>query len=362
MKSIKLINLIYSIIFIIILIGCEGRSIKVIIHDDIKSFNKFPKEDSLFLKNVFELKGLMPSQIHNIDSTLVIFNFARNRKGYCFFNYSLKDNKLSKGYLAYGRGPNEVIGPFGSMIKDNKLWMYDITLKKLMSTELNKALDNSDVKFNSFPIKNFHYQIAPLDTLRYLSVGDRSSLSKIQLIDMISEKTIKEYGKFTLIDDAPIDAVKDGYQSLITPKPFGDKVVLPYRYEDIIEIYDLKADTSIAVQGPDQIVLDFKPTKIREGESVYMVEKETRRTYGRATVTDEYIYLPYSGHRRGDRSEEERFKWNYQNVIHVFDWGGNPIKKLVLDCYVSSITVSKDNKTLYSFNPETGYLMKVDLK
>ena len=179
-------------------------------------------------------------------------------------------------------------------------------------------------------------------------------------MDLVSQKKLKEYGKFTLLDDAPIDAVKDGYRSFILSKPSGDKVVLPYRYEDIVEIYDLKSDSSVAVQGPDQIVLDFKSTKI-SGGNIYMVEEDTRRTYGVPAVTDKYIYLPYCGHRRGKRSEEERFKWNYNNAVHVYDWEGNPIKKLKLNCYISTIAVSKDDRTLYSFNPETGYLIRAAL-
>ncbi|MDO5981577.1 BF3164 family lipoprotein [Flavivirga spongiicola] len=361
MRKVRSINFIYNAIFIIILIGCKGKSARVVIHNDIKHFTKFLQEnDSIVFKNMHELKGLLPKQMHIIDSTLIIFNFTRNRKGYTFYNYSLNDNKLSKGYLAYGRGPNEVIGPFTSRVKDGKLWMHDITRKKIMSIEVDKALNDSILSFNNFSIQNYHYKIDIADSLHYLSVGDKFSLSKIQLIDLASQKTIKEYGKFTLLDEAPIDAVKDGYQSFILSKPSGNKVVLPYRYEDVVEIYDLKSDTSIAIQGPDRIVLDFKPTKLKSG-NVYMVEKDTRRTYGAPVVTDKYIYLPYSGHRRGNRSEEERFKWNNENVIHVFDWEGNPIKKLVLDRYITSIAVSKDDKTLYSFDAETGYLIKANL-
>ena len=357
----KILNLIYVLAFLVTVIGCREKSVRIILHENIKTFNEFPQKDSIFFKNVNELRGLFPKELHIVDSTLIIFNFARNRSGHCFYNYSLSSDTLSKGYLAYGKGPDEVIGPFISRVKSNKLWMYDITLKKIMSVDINKALYDSVFSFKNFPTNSYHYQIDLVDSLNFLSVGDKHSLSKIRLVDLASQQTIKEYGEFTLIDDAPIDAVKDGYQSHIISKPSGDMVALPYRYEDIVEIYNLKSNTSIAVQGPDQIVMDFRPTKV-SGGSVYMVEEDTRRTYGGPAVTDKYIYLPYSGHRRGKRSEEERFKWNYNNVIHVFDWEGNPVKKLVLDSYITSIAVSKDDKTLYSFNPQTGYLIQADIE
>lgn len=360
MKIKRLFTLIYIAVFFVALFGCGNKNAKVILHNNIKTFVNFPQEDSIVFKNLHELKGIIPKQIHAIDSTLIIFNFARNRKGHCFFNYSLGDNKLSKGYLAYGRGPSEVIGPFTSRVKDGKLWMHDLTLKKIMSIDINKALKDSVHTFNSYSAQDYHYKVDIIDSLHYLSVGDITSLSKIQLIDLLSEKKIKEYGKFTLLDDAPIDAVKDGYQSFILSKPSGSMVVLPYRHEDIIEIHDLKMDTSIAVQGPDQIILDFKSTKRKNG-NIFMVDENTRKTYGAPAVTDKFIYLPYSGSRRGERSEEDRFKWRYFNVIHIFDWKGNPIKRLVLDNYISSITVSEDDKTLYSFNAETGYLIKANL-
>jgi hypothetical protein len=164
-----------------------------------------------------------------------------------------------------------------------------------------------------------------------------------------------------LDEEAPIDAIKDGYRSLMATKPIGNKILLAYRYEDIIEIYDLNSGLNKAVHGPDQIVLDFIPTKIHTSRHVFMTTKDTRRAYARPTVTNKYIYIPYSGQRKGSKSHEERFKWNYQNVIHVFDWDGNPIKRLLLNDYVSSIAISEDDKILYAFNPETGYLIKANL-
>jgi hypothetical protein len=178
-------------LIILVLIGCQGRRVEVVLNENIKLFKTFPKEDSVFFKNMKELKGITPSQIHKVDSTLILFNFSRKKNGYCFFNFSLKKNELSKGYLSYGRGPNEVIGPFGSMVKDGKLWMYDVTTKKLMSTDLKKALNDSDTPFKSFPIEKDHYQIAPLDSISFFSVGESTSLSKIHLYDLNTQKTLK---------------------------------------------------------------------------------------------------------------------------------------------------------------------------
>lgn len=69
---------------------------------------------------------------------------------------------------------------------------------------------------------------------------------------MISGKVVKEYGK---IEETPGDIsltlFKSAYQSFIFAKPTGDKVVLPYRFLDAIEIYNLKTGSSVAIHGPE---------------------------------------------------------------------------------------------------------------
>ncbi|MBW6481034.1 MAG: TolB-like 6-bladed beta-propeller domain-containing protein, partial [Bacteroidales bacterium] len=47
--------------------------------------------------------------------------------------------------------------------------------------------------------------------------------------------------------------------------------------------------------------------------------------------------------------------------IYVYDWNGNPIRKLNFDRQIEGIAVSKDDKTLYAYDVNSGFLIKSDI-
>ncbi|MCC8145817.1 MAG: TolB-like 6-bladed beta-propeller domain-containing protein, partial [Bacteroidales bacterium] len=47
--------------------------------------------------------------------------------------------------------------------------------------------------------------------------------------------------------------------------------------------------------------------------------------------------------------------------VHIIDWNGNPVSKLVLDRYVRYITVDTENKVLYGINDVSENLYKYDI-
>lgn len=68
-----------------------------------------------------------------------------------------------------------------------------------------------------------------------------------------------------------------------------------------------------------------------------------------------YIYLLFSGNNvRSPR----RF---YGNRIFVFDWDGKPVKQIHLKNDVIGLTVSSDDKSLYTINPFTKFISLFEL-
>ncbi len=49
------------------------------------------------------------------------------------------------------------------------------------------------------------------------------------------------------------------------------------------------------------------------------------------------------------------------NGYYIYDWDGNPIRKLILNKYIQGMAVSKDNKTLYAFDVNTGFLIRATI-
>lgn len=332
-----------SLLTFLILISCKNENAKL----NRKSFSlsHFPKTDSISFKNLFEFNKGIVGMMHLIDSTMIIFNPDGN-KDFFFYNYSMKKNKLSGGYLNGGRGPSEALAGIATGIKENKLWFYDIVLKKILITDIDKALSNNAFSFNEYPVNESFYKIDFINGLNYLAVGSNNSPYEIQQIDLVSGNVKNEFEKLkTTSDNIPIHNYKYAHQSYIHNKPSGDKTVLIYRFMDKIKIFDLKSKSSKTIQCPNEIKID--PVFLKTGE----ITENTKRTFISSTITDNFIYLAYSGNSVFSENS------GLANHIYVYDWNGNPIRKIVLDKKIESLTVSDDDETLYVYDPNTGFVM-----
>ena len=47
--------------------------------------------------------------------------------------------------------------------------------------------------------------------------------------------------------------------------------------------------------------------------------------------------------------------------IYVYDWNGNPRRKLILNRLIEGFVVSNDDRTLYAYDANTGFLMQADI-
>lgn len=337
-----------------LLFGCNKD--KILLNKDVTYFSKFPIEKKVFFKDLYEFKEGEAEGLHLVDSTLIILNGSGNKK-FFFYNYSLKSKKISNGYLHLGRGPGEGIGIWASGICSDRLWAFDFTTKKILTVNKKEILlDSFSSSFNEYTFKTRYYRLDFINSSSFYTVSNQLSTYKVQEIDFISGNLIKEFGEFGNIpSDMPLDLCKDVYTSYIYSNPSKKKLVVPYRFTDVVEIYDLKTETSIAIQGPENFDVDFNFGEDKDYGFFMLATDKTKKAFVNGAVTNEYIYLIYSGHF----DEEER--GSYGKYIFVYDWEGNPIKKIELDCYIYSLAVSEDNKTIYSQNVDTGYLVQAKI-
>lgn len=349
------IKLLFVIAFICLVACNSSNEHDVVLNKNTTVFSKFPKEQNVSFKNLFEYNKGNPRSIHIVDSVLVLANSSRETD-YIFYSYSLINKKRSKRFLKIGRGPSEAIGVSATGINNNTLWAYDITLKKMLTTNIKNILnDKAGVLFNEYSVKDRYFKMDLTDSLHALGVSLEKINSKMDNIDFITGKKMNSLGKFHKVpSDLPLGALKDAYVSEIYLKPSGGKVVLAYNFANAIEIFDFKTNTSFAVKGPDGFNVDFK-VKNRNDYYYMGITDKTRKACINGTVTDKYIYLVYSGHDRKTKNSE------YGMEVHIYDWNGTPIKKLILDRYVYTLGISNDGKTLYSYDLETGYVITANI-
>ncbi|MRX70067.1 TolB-like 6-blade propeller-like [Flavobacterium resistens] len=339
-------------LFFLFLIGCNNKG-HIILNDNLVQFSKFPKTQNISFKEFINDTIGVPAEFNFSDSTMFVFNNYRNK--YYFYNYSFKNNLFSKEYIKRGKGPDEVLLGFCSGLKDNYLWVYDSQSNKILTINKNTAIDSSKVfLIKSYNLKKKFYKTVLLDSNYVLGIGNIDSKYKVQKVALKNGEIVKEFGEFQYIPkEIPFDVCKNAYQSNIYIRPSADKIVLPYRFSDVIEIYDIDKGTSIAIQGIDKFDVNFN---INKSDSFNMERNEkTRLAFLRGGVTNDFIFLLYSGRLSSDEN------CNTGRYVFVYDWDGNPIKKIVLDREINTLGVSKDGKTLYSYDHETGYILKANL-
>jgi len=318
-----------------------------------QTFEKFQQEESLSFTNLFEFKNGIPNKIHAADTTLIISDGLGGQNGSFFYNYSLLNKKLSKGYFKGGVGPGESLTTFATGIFGNILWSYDIVLKRITTIDKEKALkQEKNIDIRQYPKNELSYQIDFKDANTILAVGNLKSKYKIQEIDLKSEKVIAEYGEFGDIPEGiPFESYKSANECFILTNPSKKKAVIFYRYKDEIEIFDTENHNSIAIKGPEgfDTDLDF-------AQNVAIRNKKTRLAFFNGVTTDKFIYLLYSGN-----GHESKFR-DFCNTVYVYDWDGNPIRKITLNKYVTSLSVDKDDSVMYAYDPNSEQIVHAQIR
>ena len=338
------------------MVGCQSEDIRL--NENATIFSSFPTESEATFTKLFDFNKGVAFSIHIVDSTLILFN-EKGQQDYFFYNYSLAKNTLSKGYLSGGRGPSQGIGVASSGVIDNTLWAYDITLRKGLTVNINDAIKHANdslVTFQEYSIQPTYYVTAFKDATHYLGVGSFDSKYKVQEVGLPSEKQLAEFGTFKNIPSSmDFNAYKSAHQSFIYVKPSGDKAVLMYRFADAIEIFDLHSKKGKSIHGPQGYAVEFKP--LNAGDFFVMQRTpKTRFAFVAGTATDQYIYAIYSG------KLEEDLNPHYGETLFIYDWDGNPVKKITLDRTIKAPAVTKDDSILYGYDPYTGFIVKTNLK
>lgn len=337
------------IIIIFIFAGCGSNNDNL--GENTILFSKFPKVDSVYFNNICEYKQGVAGMLELVDSTLIIFNVSLNSK-YFLCNYSLKNGQFSNEYIGKGRGPGEAIGAIGIGINGNSLWLHDISLNKILIIDKSKAIAyDSTIYFKEYPVKENYYMIGFNDSLHYFGVGNNNSAFKIQEIDLISGKEINQYGEYKNISpNIPLVSFKSAHESFIYIKPKGNKIVLPYRYLDAVEIFNINTQKSVIIHGPEGFDVMFNPLP----NGMERTDK-TRFAFVNGTITNKYIYLSYSGLLCNSENSY------YGSKVYVYDWDGNPIRKLILNKQILGIAISEDDKTMYAYDVNTGFIIQSNI-
>jgi len=347
----KYILLLLSAIF---LVSCVNEKKDTVKNEIV--FSDFPKNENITFENFIKFDYGAISRMFLTDTTLIVYDW-RARNGYFFYEYGL-NSKLNTGkHIPHGRSKGQALGALSAGLFKNTLWMYDISLSKIIFSDLNtKALSVDSTTTKEYPFSPKYYNIDFLDSVRLIANGNYQTPKNIQEVNLNSGKIITEYGLITNIPkDIPLYAWKRANEGLLVLKPTNDKVVLANRLNDQLEIFDVESQNSITMKGPENFAVEFTSFKSNDGMDMVGRNEKSRYGFVRAAATNEFIYLLFSGNNRSSQYID------YGKTLYVYDWNGKPIRKITFDRYICGFVVSDDNETLYAHDVSTKFIVRTKI-
>ncbi len=127
--------------------------------------------------------------------------------------------------------------------------------------------------------------------------------------------------------------------------PSEEKIIIVYRYADIIVGIDFNGNILFQRQGPDMIqespAQDFK-----------------KNTYASFKYIKNKLFGLYNG---GYVRKNPKDKPKYSENIFVFDWQGQPIANLQLEHPTYTFALDKENKKIITYATDLGELVSYEI-
>ncbi|MCD6566651.1 MAG: hypothetical protein J7K53_12000 [Bacteroidales bacterium] len=290
--------------------------------------------DLTLLKDTF----IYPKSLTIIDTYLI---YVDTKEDYFLHIYDIENRRKKFNGFSIGRGPEEMLAPFSITVKkSNEFWIHDYVLRK----------------FCQYFIKNDSIilcdKISFSDSrLSYPGFISDNEIIAVNLMD-ISKGWISKFdtnGTFLEIfadfpenkDNIPDQIFMESLQGRLAIKPDRKKAVFACRYTDQIQIYnnDGSSVKTYRTTKPFPPIIDIASTKYGW---VMGQNEETRFSFVGMTVSNEYIYVLYSG-----KTRKESELSNYGNYILLLDWNGILRKVIEIKSPAIYITWSAFYKRLY---------------
>lgn len=305
-----------------------------------KDTGKYPcetKHNSLEFKSVergrtskIELDEVMDITEWYLYDTLLICKNDKNTP--CYYVLNTSDFSIVRSFGKIGKGRNEWVAPHlladkdggcGYVLDNGKRSLYSIgrmdTIEKMKNVDL--FMPANGAKLLSYPIYTYTAYTPNVISLYVADVETSDTLSSISFHDTKGEGMAIKYDFFYDIKD-------------------NNTVVLGFRLIDRFII----ASMSDTYQMCQRYIIEGEPYS--EGSS---------NRYYTDVVCDDYIYLLSQRNVNGQKETKT-------SQIEIYDYEGNPIKKIVLDIF--AVRMLKDRKNgrmlLLSPNDECIHILQMN--
>ncbi|MCC5920367.1 MAG: hypothetical protein JJU23_06765 [Cyclobacteriaceae bacterium] len=225
--------------------------------------------------------------------------------------YQTTDNKFIDSFILKGEGPDQLFGISGVFFKNDSIFRYSSSEKKMLSADISDFKITKKLKFHyySFPISGLTVEA----TTGLQKAND--SIFVTALIPALNGRfmifnyrmdSLYTFGKYPEIGREPneyyhpidrliyVDLNLSGVKYFVNP--YNQTMVCTYDYH-LIEIYDI-ADAKLKnrITGP---ISDFpvKNFEIRGNEKRAYLSKDQIMAYNKASFSKNKMFIAYNGRK-----------------------------------------------------------------
>ena len=271
------------------------------------------------------------------DSIPVVINVASD-KIFQVLDYSRK-KLIEVGNV--GQGPDDFLLSFGLLPSaENAFSVSDVNRRRFSTVHLNPEDDSWRVEHHFKYDSIMHIYIKPIANNQYVATGIYEDCHLM----VLDEKgmPLKGFGEWPYQDEqekkVPGTTRARVYQGKLEVSPSKDKLVFAVTSGDMLYFY------RVLPNGELELISKQENAYAHYDHSSGAHYGTAPHHYIDACTTEDYVYTLYSG-----RSLKEHGMSCFQgNLIRVYDWEGNLVKKLQLDIDVKQMAVSKDNRKIYA--------------
>ena len=320
-----------NLLLLVCLVGCSQSPQRV-------SFDETAQAASKVLS---EALVSMPMDIKKVHNMLYISDFSRDSLLHC---YDLSKQSFVRKMLPQGQGANEFLSPIEYFFSDSTLFIHNrwhFTAQEYVFHETDFSIEPAKEKFH---LPQSVDRIIPVNKGRYMVSGVFEDC-RFQLLDAAG-KCIAKYGDFP--------SYQDGEEKIpYTAKAMFHQLQLGYNgaldrlaavSSNVLEIWENASD-ELALRK--RLLLAPYHYKFEESpDGVYAANDNPDAELGARgiAVTDRYVYVLYNPNTY--RAHDERTE-NRNSEIWVFDWEGEPVRKILTDTRIECLYVDKDDAQFY---------------
>lgn len=286
------------------------------------------KNDSLFIGHPLWMR-------FHPDSFLILQDYGLSHQ---IKIIDLKNNKVHE-VIPEGRGPGEMVMGWGIGIIEKNIFAFDPQLQKviiLTSDSKRKFRITKEYKIDA----KYPMEFCPLtkDISVCLCGLEENRLTFLNA----SGKIVKKVGDFPPFQNDNIIKGDNGiFQAVLSASPEGNMLALANKNIDLIEIFDLKRDKVMRMQGP--MGLKYKVNDL----GITQIVEPRYDNYLLIRSNKNEIWTSYNGYKM-EKGIQPSTSDQIPKQIFCFSWEGKPLREIKLDYSFGGFDLDWDNRILYT--------------